>query len=94
MKWLRKKVRGIGRGIKKAFRGIGGGFKKGYVHGETDAFGYKAVKDIVNVGDLHATMLQALGLDHRKLTFPFGGRLDSLTDPDVTGARVIPELLA
>jgi hypothetical protein len=28
MKWLRKKVRGIGRGIKKAFRGIGGAFKK------------------------------------------------------------------
>ena len=26
----------------------GGGFKGGYAHGETDEFGHKAVKDIVN----------------------------------------------
>jgi hypothetical protein len=72
----------------------GGGFKRGYTHGQTDPFGYKAVKDVVRVYDLHATLLHALGLDHLKLTFPHEGRNDSLTDPDVTNAGVIHELLA
>jgi hypothetical protein len=71
----------------------GGGFKPGYVHGATDDFGYKAVGDIVTVHDLQATLLHALGLDHRKLTYPHEGRPDSLTDPEVTKARVVPELL-
>jgi uncharacterized protein (DUF1501 family) len=71
----------------------GGGFKRGYVHGATDDFGYKSVTDVVNVHDLHATLLAALGLDHMELTFPHDGRADSLTDPDVTKARVVRELL-
>jgi hypothetical protein len=72
----------------------GGGFKKGHVHGATDEFSYKAVKAVVRVVDLQATLLHALGLDHRRLTYPHDGRDDSLTDVDVTKARVIPELLA
>ena len=72
----------------------GGGFKKGYVHGATDEFGYKAVKDEVRVYDLHATLLDALGLNHEKLTHPHEGRDDTLTDVVVTKAKVIPELLA
>jgi hypothetical protein len=72
----------------------GGGFKKGHVHGATDDFSYKAVKDVVRVVDLQATLLHALGLDHRRLTYPHDGRNDSLTDIDVTKARVVPELLA
>ena len=72
----------------------GGGFKKGYVHGETDEFAYKAVRDEVRVIDLHATLLHALGLDHERLTYPHAGREDSLTDVGVTKARVIPDLLA
>ena len=72
----------------------GGGFKGGYVHGATDAFGYKAVHDIVTVHDLQATLLHALGLDHRRLTYPHDGRDDSLTDSDVTKARVVHELFA
>ncbi len=71
----------------------GGGFRPGHVHGATDDFGYAAVSDIVSVHDLQATLLQALGLDHRKLTYPFEGRLDSLTDPEVTKARLVPRLL-
>jgi hypothetical protein len=35
-----------------------------------------------------------LGLDHRQLTYPHEGRDASLTDADVTKARVVPELLA
>ncbi len=72
----------------------GGGFRSGYVHGATDEFGYEAVEDVVNVYDLHATLLHNLGLDHRHLRFPHAGRQERLTDADVTGARVVRELLA
>jgi len=72
----------------------GGGFKKGHVHGATDDFGYRAVKDVVRVPDLHATLLHALGLDHTKLTFPHEGRNDNLTDSEVTKAEVVRNLLA
>jgi hypothetical protein len=71
----------------------GGGFKRGHVHGATDDFGYAAVQDSVSVHDLQATLLMALGLNHRKLTYPFEGRLDSLTDAEVTKARPVPSLL-
>ncbi|MBI3837501.1 MAG: DUF1501 domain-containing protein [Planctomycetia bacterium] len=72
----------------------GGGFKGGHVHGATDDFGYEAVKDVVTVHDLHASLLHALGLDHRRLTYPHDGRPTSLTDPDVTKARLVGELFA
>ncbi len=71
----------------------GGGFRRGYVHGATDDFGYKSVDSVVNVHDLHATLLEALGIDHARLTFPHDGRDDSLTDHEVTKARVVRELL-
>lgn len=72
----------------------GGGFRKGYCHGMTDELGYKAVKDVVNVHDLHATLLHTLGLDHKRLTYPHDGRPGSLTDIAVTKAEVIRDLLA
>ena len=72
----------------------GGGFRGGYVHGATDDFGYRAVEDVVPVTSLHATLLHALGLDHERLEYVHDGRPDTLTDAPVTGARVIPELLA
>jgi hypothetical protein len=72
----------------------GGGFKSGYIHGATDDFGYQAVTDVVNVHDFHATLLHALGINHRALTFPQEGRAASLTDPDVTDANVVRALLA
>jgi hypothetical protein len=58
----------------------GGGVKRGFVHGETDEWGYKVVKDRVEIHDLHATMLHLLGIDHKRLTFRFGGRDMRLTD--------------
>jgi hypothetical protein len=72
----------------------GGGFKRGYVHGATDEFGYEAVDKVVTVHDFHATLLESLGLDHRRLTFPHDGRPTSLTDAEVTHANVVPELLS
>ena len=71
----------------------GGGFKQGYVHGQTDEFGYRAVKDVVTVPDLHATLLYALGLDHLRLSHPHDGRNDTLTDVVVSNAKVVPDLL-
>src|SRR5687768_10116298 len=44
----------------------GGGFRRGYVHGATDEVGYRAVEKRVSVPDLHATVLQQLGLDHNR----------------------------
>jgi hypothetical protein len=58
----------------------GGGTKGGMAYGETDEFGYHAIKDKVEMHDLHATMLHLLGFDHTKLTFRFGGRDMRLTD--------------
>lgn len=71
----------------------GGGFKSGLVHGATDEFGYKSVLDRVSVPDLHATILAQLGLDHQRLTYPYAGRDDSLTDSAITGAKVITAVL-
>ncbi len=58
----------------------GGGVKPGTVHGATDEWGYKVVDGRVEIHDLHATMLHLLGIDHKRLTFRFGGRDMRLTD--------------
>jgi hypothetical protein len=71
----------------------GGGFKAGHIHGATDEFGYQSVENRVSVPDLHATILHLLGIDHTKLTFVHSGRPERLTDPDVTGATIVHELL-
>jgi uncharacterized protein (DUF1501 family) len=72
----------------------GGGFRGGHVHGATDDFGYSSVQDVVSVHDLHATLLYTLGLDHRRLTHSHEGRDASLTDADVTKAKLVNEILA
>jgi len=38
------------------------------------------IEDRIYINDLHATVLQLLGLDHTKLTFLFQGRQQRLTD--------------
>ncbi len=54
----------------------GGGIKGGVVHGATDEIGFHAVKDRHYVTDIHATILQQLGLDSRKLEVPGRKRLE------------------
>jgi hypothetical protein len=68
----------------------GGGAKPGVAYGETDDWGYKAVQGKAEMHDLHATMLHLLGVDHKKLTFRFGGRDMRLTD--VHGELIEPLL--
>ncbi len=69
----------------------GGGVKPGYSHGLTDEFGFNIVKDPVHVHDLHATLLQLLGIDHERLTYRFQGRQFRLTD---VHGKVVQALLA
>jgi Protein of unknown function (DUF1501) len=69
----------------------GGGVKPGVTLGESDDFGFNAVKDIVHVHDLHATILHLLGFDHLRLTYRFQGRDFRLTD---VHGKLVPALLA
>ena len=69
----------------------GGGMKKGLVYGETDEFGYNIVRDPVHVHDLHATLLQQLGVDHKRLLFRHEGRDYRLTD---VAGNVVKPLIA
>lgn len=58
----------------------GAGIKGGAIYGATDEYGYRVVENPVTIHDLHATMLHLLGVDHKGLTFRFGGRDIRLTD--------------
>ena len=68
----------------------GGGTRPGFHFGETDDFGYYAVRDKVSIHDLHATILRIMGLDHEELTYQHSGRDFRLTD--VYG-RIVDEVL-
>ncbi len=69
----------------------GGGFKGGFAYGATDDFGFKAVDKPVHPHDVHATILQAMGLDHLRLTYRYSGRDFRLTD---VAGNVVKDLLA
>jgi uncharacterized protein (DUF1501 family) len=69
----------------------GGGFKGGCVYGETDDVGHRAVTNIVNHHDYHATLLHLFGLDPAKLNFLRNARTQNLLD-DQPG-RVVKEIL-
>jgi hypothetical protein len=66
----------------------GGGIKGGTIYGATDDYGYHAIENKVEIHDLHATMLHLLGIDHKRLTYRFGGRDMRLTD--VHGEVITP----
>ena len=72
----------------------GGGIKRGHVHGATDEVGYRAVEGRVSVADLHATILQQLGLDHDRLSYTHNARPETLTDSVISDARVVTEVLS
>jgi hypothetical protein len=58
----------------------GGGVRRGATVGETDEYGFYAMREKVHFHDLHATILHLLGLDHDKLTYRHAGRDFRLTD--------------
>ena len=54
----------------------GAGLKPGYVHGATDELGFHALEPGHYVTDLHATVLDLMGLDGRRLAIPGRKRLE------------------
>jgi hypothetical protein len=68
----------------------GGGVKPG-TYGSTDELGYKSVENIVDVHDLHATMLHLLGINHLRMTVKFQG-----LDMRLTGVagKLVPGIMA
>ncbi len=69
----------------------GGGFKPGVTWGKTDELGYNIAENPVDVHDLHATILNQMGIDHTKLTYRFQGRDFRLTD---VGGNVVKNLVS
>lgn len=67
----------------------GGGVRGGLTYGATDEFGHKAVENPMHLRDWHATVLHLLGLDHKRLTFDYGGRNFRLTETAGEVARGI-----
>ncbi|MEX2577466.1 MAG: DUF1501 domain-containing protein [Verrucomicrobiales bacterium] len=70
----------------------GGGVKGGFVHGATNETGARAVDGKVHFRDLHATVLELMGLPPNDLTFRYAGRDHRLTGPE--GGRVVTEVFA
>ena len=73
----------------------GAGIKKGITYGKTDELGYNIVdangnavvadkdhysRDAVHVHDLHATIMELMGVNHKSLTYKHQGRNFRLTD--------------
>jgi hypothetical protein len=70
----------------------GGGIKGGVSVGATDELGSAAVEDRFHVKNLHATILQQMGLDPIKLTYFYGGLNQKLVG--VEGAEPIHQVIA
>ncbi len=82
----------------------GGGIQGGIEHGRTDEYSYNIVDkdgrkttqfkdDAVHIRDLNATILNQLGIDHRKLTFRFQGLDQRLTGVEEE-SHVITKILS
>ena len=54
----------------------GGGIQGGMAHGATDELGFHAVENRHYVTDVHATVLNQLGLDPRAMQVPGRKRLE------------------
>ena len=70
----------------------GGGIKGGVSYGETDELGNRAVANRCEVKDLHATILQLLGVNPNQLSFFYGGLDQKLVG--VEGAEPIHAIMA
>jgi hypothetical protein len=69
----------------------GGGVRAGTTFGQTDEIGLKSVGRAVDTYDLHATVLQLVGLDHLRTTYLHNGRQER---PTVVYGEVIQDLVA
>jgi uncharacterized protein (DUF1501 family) len=71
----------------------GGGTKGGVTYGETDEIGWNIEKDPVHVNDFQATLLHLFGVNHKKLTYTYGGLQDRLTTI-ARESHILKELIA
>jgi hypothetical protein len=69
----------------------GGGIQGGVSVGETDELGSAAVTDPLHVKNLHATVLNQMGLDPNRLTYFYGGLDQKLVG--VEGAEPIRQII-
>ena len=69
----------------------GGGIKGGVSVGQTDELGAAATEDPFKVKNLHATMLQQMGLPPNRLTYFYGGLNQKLVG--VEGAEPIHQII-
>lgn len=69
----------------------GGNVKGGATIGGTDAFSLRAAEESVPIRDVHATILDLMGLDDELLRFHHAGRLRRLTD---IGGTVLTDMIA
>jgi hypothetical protein len=70
----------------------GGGIKPG-MYGQTDDIGYHIAENPVSVRDLQATILNQMGIDPFKFSFPYQGLNQRLIGPTKEG-KVLKEILA
>ena len=69
----------------------GGGVRGGMTYGSTDDFGHKAVENVVNHYDYHATLLHLFGLDPEQLVHKQNNRERSLLEGK---GKVVHEILS
>ncbi len=69
----------------------GAGIKAGTTFGATDDYCYNIAENPVHVHDLHATILQLLGINHERLIYKFQGRRYRLTD---VHGKIVKDVLA
>ena len=69
----------------------GAGIRPGVSWGESDEWSWKAVQDVTDTYDFHATILHLLGIDHTRLSTYHNGIQRRLTD---VHGRVIQEILS
>lgn len=70
----------------------GGGVKGGMTYGATDEIGHKAVENVVNHYDYHATLFHQFGLDPQRVSFPRATGVGQLIETQQ--ARVVREILS
>lgn len=69
----------------------GGGVRGGLAYGATDEFGHKAIENVVNHYDYHATLLHLFGLDPEQLNYRQDNRERSLLEGR---GQVVHDILA
>ena len=68
----------------------GGDVKAGATAGQTDDFGLRAVGESIPMRNVHATILDLMELDDKRLRYLHAGRLRQLTD---LGGKVLTEII-